>query len=136
MICWHFSVAVLTPNNNLLYLYKPFGRANVVISHDSGCNSIWRNGMFKWSIQNAFACEISCRVSSTVGTGCFSLMIMRGFSTTTKRLTQLVGPFTFLIMSSASSSSSLSTTLRRLLKGILRWGCGIGATYSSLCYFN
>ena len=70
-----------------------------------------------------FACLISRHI----------LMSPLGFSTTTKGLTQLVGPSTFSITSSFNKSSSFSVTFSLLLKGILRRGCATGRTLSSMC---
>ena len=85
-----------------------------------------------------------------VGTGCFSLSVSRlaclmskhmqtspfSFSTLTRGLIQLFGPFTFSITSSATSSSSLSTTFCFLLNGILRMAWATGVSLSSTCSFN
>ena len=59
-----------------------------------------------------------------------------GFSTATRQLIQLEGPFTFSITLSASSSSNLSTTFCFLLNEILHMACAIGVTLSSTFSFN
>lgn len=70
---WNFSVAMLTPRNKRLCLYRPSGAAKVM-SFESGWSSIWWKAMLRCSLLNTFA---SYNVSSKVETGCLSLRIVR-----------------------------------------------------------
>ena len=91
---------------------------------ESGWSSIWWNAMFRSTLLKTFAPDISCKVSSLVGTGCFSLGTARfpclmskqirmsplRFSTTTRGLIVLVGPLTFSTTLGSSSCFSFSDT--------------------------
>ena len=44
-------MAMFTPKSKRLYLYKPSGAANVVMSLESGCNSILWKAIFRSSLE-------------------------------------------------------------------------------------
>ena len=106
-----------------LYRYRPSGAANVVLSRQSGWSFIWWNAMSKLSLLKTFVSEISCNVSSTVGTGCFPRiarfaclvskemrMSLLGYSTATSGLIQLVALLTFSMTCSSCNCFNFAIT--------------------------
>ena len=47
-------MVMFTPKSKRLYLYKPSGAENVVMSLESGCNAIWRKAIFRSSFSGSF----------------------------------------------------------------------------------
>ena len=110
-----------SPAARVFYISLVFSNARLVLSQ---CNTRLRLLYLLSIARLAYLMSKHMRTSPFV------------FSTATRGLIQLVGPFTFSIASSASSSSNLSTTFCFLLNGILRMAWAIGVTLSSTCSFN